>query len=472
VSPLRYIVILVTLLAVAAISFAIPSFLGRGAEWLDVRITSPDGSDPLEDLQDGYRRERSGDLLGALGKYRAAAKSKLALVNDAATRATNRVNRKLNTLGTFYGSLRTLQEWTVGVRVPLLLTAASIAGYWVVSGLRRRRGTEIGRFSVIPEYEADFAIRFDRLLLEEIARAALAYRSDQLQRIDAAVTISDSKADDELDNLVPRATAAIRQGEIKSVIGFWLAELVRRFWSVRPEYVLSGTVIIQPDQATAYAQLARPDRSSAPSVLEASSVEAAAIKSSAPLSRSAQAAAPVTAFEGGDQRQDAQRLSDLASVLASKYCVRWMEESTMAWWPPEIRPASWTTVYRFVRSQEQEGAERKIAIKHLERTLEQDPLYRPATFFLGYARFLEGETERAQQLFSSLTRPFNEQADLRVQGGLDKWTQQRLSWIIRHKGVRSALFPWIDPMDRWHVAHRHVNSRRHSLPDEGSLGKN
>jgi hypothetical protein len=162
-------------------------------------------------------------------------------------------------------------------------------------------------------------------------------------------------------------------------------------------------------------------------------------------------------FEGGDQRQDAQRLSNLASVLASKFCVRWMEEESPMAWPPEIRPASWTTVYRFVRSQEETG--REIAIRHLERILEQDPLYRPAKFLLGYAKFRDGETERAEQLFSSLTQPFNEQRRLKLQDGMDKWTGEKsLHWLIQNSRIRHSLFQWIDP---WIDGFSHITTLVH-----------
>lgn len=76
------------------------------------------------------------------------------------------------------------------------------------------------------------------------------------------------------------AVTAIRQGENKAIIGFWLSELARRFLDIglRPEYVLSGTVIIRPERATTHAQLARADRNEVVSVFEASSSEAAVVK--------------------------------------------------------------------------------------------------------------------------------------------------------------------------------------------------
>jgi hypothetical protein len=356
--PLRYVLVVLVSAASIILSFVIPGYLGRGAEWLDV---SADDAVALAAFQDGYRLERGGNLEGALAKYRSAEKSNIAPVHDAGRGAADRVSAKLNALAPVYGSLRTLADWNLRLRLPLILTGALVFLFVVASGLTRREGTEIHRFSVMPEYEADFSIRFDRLLNEEIARIARVFRSDQLRRIGAAVTMSGPKADSELSGLETRAMAAIRQGELKSIIGFWLAELVRQLQNIgfRPEYVVSGTVVIRPDEATASAQIIRAGHRGTESALDASSAEIAALEPPAAPSQPGALATPVTVFAAADRRQDAQHLAALAAVLACKFFIHWLEmESTKirarssraSDASPEMRPGSWQTVHDYVRT--------------------------------------------------------------------------------------------------------------------------
>jgi hypothetical protein len=106
--------------------------------------------------------------------------------------------------------------------------------------------------------------------------------------------------------------------------------------------VLSGTVIIRPEQATARAQLSRLVGDRRKSILEASSFEALSL--GRPAGLSAPMVLGVTAMTAADRRQDASYLADLATVLACKFSVRWMEHIT-----PDRQPASWQTVYDMSR---------------------------------------------------------------------------------------------------------------------------
>jgi hypothetical protein len=152
-------------------------------------------------FQNGTRLEGAGDLIGSLEKYQMAMTSPFAPVHDAAAQAIDRVNGKLDLLGGTFEDLRALANWSQRIRLALGIAIIFGILIYAVSRLTRRRGTEIRRFTVIPEYEQDFSIRFDRLLLEEIARIAHVYQSDQLRRIGAAVTISNTKGDQELQGL-------------------------------------------------------------------------------------------------------------------------------------------------------------------------------------------------------------------------------------------------------------------------------
>jgi hypothetical protein len=391
--PLRYVLILVLAAASLTLSFVIPGYLGRGAMWLDMPIGPSADPVALMAYQDGYRDERQGNLSAALTKYRTAEVSRVMPIQDTARRAVDRVNAKLNKLGPAYGSLSTLADWNRTLLLPLVLTGVLILLIALLSFVTRRSGTEIRRFVVIPEEAAEYSVRFDRLLNEEIARIARVFRSDHLRRIGAAVTMSDPKADSELAGLETRAMAAIQQGELKSVIGFWLSEIVRQFRNIgfRPGYVLAGTVVIRPDAATASAQLARSGRRGSTAALDAGSAEAVSLE--APVPASEPAAPEETTVVASDQRQDAERLADLARVLACKFFVCWldMEVTKMAarelssapvfpdertgdprnirlirkwlktglrWhrlhfrkgprFPPEIRPTSWRTVHDYV----------------------------------------------------------------------------------------------------------------------------
>jgi hypothetical protein len=233
----------------------------------------------------------------------------------------------------------------------------------IASLITRRSGTEIRRFVVIPEGETQYSLQFDRLLNEEIARIARGFRTDQLRRIGAAITMSDPTGDRELAGLETKALEAIRQGELKSIIGFWLSEAVRRFQNIgfRPEYVVAGTVVVGTDAATASAQLTRVGRHSMMAILDASSAELVAFEISVPL-QSALPATSDTADLTDDPREDARRLANLATVLACKFFISWLEmESTKparGLRSPETKPASWQTVHDFASALSAIGASR------------------------------------------------------------------------------------------------------------------
>jgi hypothetical protein len=355
---LRYALIVILVAVPLTLSFAIPGYLGGGAKWFDLPAAPTIDPVSLAALQDGYRNEREGNLDAALAKYRIAETSKLLPIQEVGRRAIDRVNSKLNTLGPVYGGLRTLGDWSLKLRIPLILACALILLLAVASVVTRRSGTEVRHFTVIPEDEAEYSIRFDRLLNEEIARIARVFRSDHLRRIGAAVTMTNPKGDSELSGLETRAISAIRQGELKSIIGFWLAEMVRRFQNIgfRPEYVVSGTVVIRPEGANATAQLVRRGTVSA---LDASSAEAATLEVSEPPSPAVARAIPDAVVIAADRRQNARYLAELARVLACKFFIRWMEiESTKmaarlsrtVASSRENWPASWLTVHDYVRA--------------------------------------------------------------------------------------------------------------------------
>jgi hypothetical protein len=344
--PFKLFLIVLPALLLIGLSLVAAAYLGQGAERLDLRLGAADSA-PLEAFQDGYRLERAGDLDEALAKYRIAFKSPLPDVHEAARRAIDRVTGKLHAWGTVHRDLRTLAEWSLRIGLAWLAVLLVIGVFSLLSRLRRPRGTEIRRFSVIPEYEPNFSIQFDRILLQEIARIAHAYQSVQLRRIGAAMTSPDANADSELQGLETRAVAALRQGDTKSIIGFGLAELFLWWQNInfRPEQVLSGTVILRPGEATAHAQLAGLGRDRTLAVLDASSLEiASAAGSPSPAAAAASTAAAASVLATVDRREDAQYLADLATVLACKFSVRWMEKMS-----PDRRPSSWQTVYNMSR---------------------------------------------------------------------------------------------------------------------------
>jgi hypothetical protein len=351
---IRYIVVAIVVLALLAISLGVPEYLGRGALWLNLTTTSGE-ADRLAEFQDGYRRERDGDLRGALAKYRSAESSTLTPVQNAARSAIDRVNAKLRELGPMYDGLRTLAVWSAKLSVPLVAGGMLLLLLGAVSLAAPRSGTEIHRFAVVPEGEMGYSISFDRLLNAEVARIARAFQSDHLIRIGAAVTMSSPRADSELSGLETRAIAAVQQGDPKSILGFWLAEMVRRFQNIgfRPEYVISGTVVIGRDEAAASAQFIGVGRDRRVVVVDAVSTEAVKLRLPAPRAGVTPSAIPLP---GPDPRQDARRLADLAMVLACKLFVCWMEreltkaaarsrsgESAGKTWP-----ASWQTVHDYV----------------------------------------------------------------------------------------------------------------------------
>src|SRR5271165_939336 len=90
----------------------------------------------------------------------------------------------------------------------------------------------------------------------------------------------------------------------------------------------------------------------------------------------------------------------------------------------------------------------QIAIDHLIRITEEDPLYRPAQFFLAYATLMAGYTQKAQELFAALVEPYNEQASVLFDNLKEQWPRVGLrhGWIFRFKPIRPILLPWLK---RW-----------------------
>jgi hypothetical protein len=437
---------ILVLVAVIASSFLVPWWLGSAAMEPDPSIGAMADTQSIAAFEDGYRQEREGNLERAIVSYRAAAASTLPAVRDPALSAAARISRKLESLGTLYDSVWTWQQLELRLRIPMLLVLLPLLVLWPLRRLKRRYGTELRRFTVIPEFEADAAIRFDRLLLEELVRIARSYRSDLLRRISAEVTISDPSLDRELGGFESRAIDAIRRGELKSVIGFWLAELLRRLQNVafNPEHTVSGTVIVGVGELTGMAQLTDTGGHAIVAVYEASSRDAAEVRE-LPASPVPVVNAPIQVLAALDHREDVQRLSDLATVLACKIFMRWTQKL-----PPPMRPSSWQTIYHFAHAinaleePPETGARRsrQMACAHLRRIAQLDPMYRPATFFLGVASLMEGETAEAERAFCSLVEIFNHNANLHLEVAKQKWAMTGIQDGLT-QGQLKVLEPWI-----------------------------
>jgi hypothetical protein len=224
---------------------------------------------------------------------------------------------------------------------------------FIASIITIRSGIELRRFTVISNDELEFSVQFDRLLSDEVARIARAFRSDQLRNIGAEVAMQPPKADTQLSGLETRAIAAIRQGEPKSIVSFWLAEMVQRIQNVgfRPEYTLSGTVVIRADEAIASAHFARIGRRGRVMALDASSTEAVTPGAQTSLSRTI-ASQSDAVIVMATYRRDVEYLANLARVLACKFFVCWMElESAKMAQRPLLWPTSWQTVHDYASAQ-------------------------------------------------------------------------------------------------------------------------
>ena len=173
------------------------------------------------------------------------------------------------------------------------------------------------------ESESGLANFFYQLLNEEVARIARVFHSDQLPDIGAAA-IRARPLNSGLSDTENRAIDAVEKGEVKSVIGFVFAEIINQFRDLgaRPDYVVTGIVVLRSREIVASAQFV-PLRGRESRSLEASSAEVAAVRYQAPrpLSRPGAVAARSAAAEG---QQDAERLADVARVLACKLSQCWM----------------------------------------------------------------------------------------------------------------------------------------------------
>lgn len=343
VAPVLFVAVLV------APATLIPRYVGYGAEPVTTTLSTDEDRAASDNLRDAYRHELSGDLDQALEQYRKAASGKSPGIRKASFRGSDRVQAKLMRLGTLYQELESLQSLSLRLRVPLM----TLLALYLLSRLRPRRGIALRPFVVNPRVDAEMSVGFSVSLLNEINRIVRAYSSDQLERIGVKVTLPDLLADSDPEDIWKRALDSLRGGELKTITTFSAAELVRflRNFGSRPEYVLSGNVLIRQTGAQAQVRLTRERDGSTIGAWDADSVEAEAVQI-APAGVALVAEAPVQGTwphgvvlygTAGDPRRSAELLNGLAAVLACKIWCRLAQGV-----PTDARPGSWQTIFHFV----------------------------------------------------------------------------------------------------------------------------
>lgn len=83
----------------------------------------------------------------------------------------------------------------------------------------------------------------------------------------------------------------------------------------------------------------------------------------------------------------------------------------------------------------------------LLRISEHDLLYKPGKFFLGYAKLVAGDTEKAQELFADLIEPYDKQANLLfdkaiADGSVPAYKQTHLVRFLNLESKFDTLREW------------------------------
>lgn len=89
---------------------------------------------------------------------------------------------------------------------------------------------------------------------------------------------------------------------------------------------------------------------------------------------------------------------------------------------------------------------RHLAIENLEQIVTCDPLYKPAYFFLAYAKLLDGEIHEAADMFSVITAPIHQEGERIRKSVKEQWPKFGLRYarLVRAiKPLKQFLLPWM-----------------------------
>lgn len=89
---------------------------------------------------------------------------------------------------------------------------------------------------------------------------------------------------------------------------------------------------------------------------------------------------------------------------------------------------------------------RHLAIENLEQIVTCDPLYKPAYFFLAYAKLLDGEIHEAADMFSVITAPIHQEGERIRQSVKEQWPKFGLRYarlVGAIKPLKQFLLPWM-----------------------------
>jgi hypothetical protein len=89
---------------------------------------------------------------------------------------------------------------------------------------------------------------------------------------------------------------------------------------------------------------------------------------------------------------------------------------------------------------------RHLAIENLEQIVTRDPLYKPAYFFLAYAKLLDGEIHKAADMFSVITAPTHQEGERIRKSVKEQWPKFGLRYarlVGAIKPLKQFLLPWM-----------------------------
>lgn len=443
---------------IAAPSFLVPWWAGRDAPSFEA------GDFPLKDaeyaahLKGAARLEREGRLEDAAQRYREAMKAESEELKKRAAEGVQRVDAKMRLPFSLWSDIELARSVSARARLPIALAVLIYLFILVGAAVERRTlrpGWAIREFSLFRGSGLPSESSFRQSLVESLSVIQWFYQrpSEEMDRLGAKVTAR-SFLPEEGQGPWADALRSLQEAQGKNLPAFFFEQVIRfmKGYRQRRRYLLSGSVELLPDEARATAQLSDLRIDKPLSRLEASSREASEMEiESASLGRAAARRSIVVTVPSvpeahqlqlslEDNKEDQQRLSSLAMVLA---CKLWFALSGGA--QADFQPQSWKTFYHFIRGLQAlkrnqndptDTAAQEEAVRHLRCVTELlDPFYRPARFFLAFAHLSRGETEAAQKFLASLMEPIEKSAA----DFLEKVKEAWLNKPIRVRVLRFVL---------------------------------
>jgi hypothetical protein len=352
--------------------------------------------------------------------------------------------RKAREVGALsYTGLIALAAASARLRAPLLGALFVVGSTWSFRRLFPRQGVRLNQFAVYGSSDRSVAAVFEDALLDYSNLVRRVYNSRHIQ-----LFFDDLKGAAVAEaGAIEQALAEARDLDVKAVVGLALGQGVRflRELPERPRLLISGAVRLLPGSAKATA-IIRDLATTTEAYLEASSADIGALPMLGFIERKllAPATAATSSWQRGeDLRRVSGQLQAVALVLACK--IRLHESQAVR---TGLRPSHWETICLTTAAMKDlammsSESDYTGLVDALSCATELDPLYRPASFLLGYAHVARGDSANARRVFEPLREALDD-ATKRAAADLRQHVIRASPRFTRLAGRIPSIRKWLE----------------------------